>query len=65
MINILIGLLYLLTTYRQYNSQMSIYLSVQHYTSSVVVKQVALPLNQQKMGLKCLFQTKVYGSQVL
>lgn len=65
MINILIGLLYLLTTYRQYNSQMSIYLSVQHYTSSVVVKQVALPLNQQKMGLKCLFQTKVYDSQAL
>jgi hypothetical protein len=62
MFNILIGLLYLFITYHQYNSQMSIYLSVQHYTSSIVVKQVALPLDHQKTSLKDYFYTKVYGS---
>jgi hypothetical protein len=42
---------------------MSIYLSVEHYTSSDVVKQVALPLYHQKSGLKDLFYTKVYTSK--
>jgi hypothetical protein len=42
---------------------MSIYLSVQHYTSSVVVKQVALPLYHQKTRLKDYFYTKVYDSE--
>jgi hypothetical protein len=40
---------------------MSIFLNVQHYTSSVVVKQVALPLYHQKRPLKDIFYTKVYA----
>jgi hypothetical protein len=44
---------------------MSIFLNVQHYTSSVVVKQVALPLYHQKRPLKDIFYTKVYAFSAL